>query len=209
MNIYISKSDLPNANLADDARLYAGKGWLALVLEAMPIIGSAPIMAIREDAGQLRIELGKAEPDVRQKIEAIQARSAHVCEVCAAPGSLRHELKEGKPAGWHRTRCADHVDTRTSSWEMPRISQEPSTADLSRCMTAGQFIEILSKHPAGLPVLVEGYETGFDEIHKIQIVQSAVNPDAEEWDGQYQPVEQGTDCLLILGRRDSRRNEKK
>lgn len=206
VNIYIQKTDLPNANITDDARLYAGKGWLALVREALKSIGAAQITAIREDSGLLRIELANASDSARSAVKLIQLKSANVCEICGAPGSLRHELKGGKPAGWHRTRCADHIDTRTSSWEMPRISQEPSTADLSRCMTAGQLIEMLAKHSADTPVLVEGYETGFDEIHKIEAIEAAVNPDSEEWDGQYQPADKGTDCLLILGRRDSRRN---
>ena len=112
---YIQKEDLPGANFAHDARLYAGHGWLNLVRQAMEVIGSSPIHAIREDAGLLRIELGRPTPEQRETIREIQVRSAHVCEICGASGSLRFEgLKKGQPAGWHRTRCDEHVDTRTS-----------------------------------------------------------------------------------------------
>lgn len=205
-NTYIQKSDLPTANFTDLARLYAGKGWLSLVQEAMPDIGTALICAIREDSGLLRIELASTYTDMRkQAIQLAQLKSAKTCEICGEPGSLRHELKNGKPAGWHRTRCDQHIDTRKSSWEMPRRAKEPSSADLSTCMTAGQLIEILKNHPEDTPVLVEGYETGFDEIHKVQTIAAEVNQDAEEWDGQYQSAEKGSPCLFIVGRRDSYR----
>lgn len=209
VNFYIQKTDLPNANIADDARLCAGEGWIALVREVLENIGSATITAIREDAGLLRIELANATAEAKNFVKHIQLKSANVCEICGALGSLRHELKDGKPAGWLRPRCAEHIDTRTSRWEMPRISKEPSTANLSNCMTAGALIEILGKHPADLPVLVEGYETGFDEIHKVQAATAAVSLDAEDWEGQYHPAEQGTACLLIIGRRDSYRSATK
>lgn len=113
---YIQKEDLPAASFAPDARLYAGDGWLALAREAMAVIGSSLIHAIREDAGLLRIELGRPTPEQCETIREIQTRSAHVCEICGEPGSLRFEgLKNGQPAGWHRTRCDLHTDTRTMS----------------------------------------------------------------------------------------------
>jgi hypothetical protein len=112
---YIQKDDLPTASFTLDARLYAGQGWLNLVREAMAVIGSSPIQSIREDAGLLRIELGRPTPEQIETIREIQARSAHVCEICGDPGILRYEgLKNDKPAGWHRTRCDQHVDERTS-----------------------------------------------------------------------------------------------
>jgi hypothetical protein len=205
MNIYIKKTDLPTANIADDARLYAGRGWIALVQEAVTVICSAQIRAIREDAGLLRIELANATTEQRAQVKAIEAKSASMCEICGEPGSLRWEgLKDGKPAGWHRVRCDLHVFTRTSSWPvMPRISKRPSTADLSSCITVSQLTEILKQYPADMPVLVVGYETGFDEIHKVQTVAAAVNPEAEDWDGQYELADPGTACLLILGRQDT------
>jgi hypothetical protein len=113
--IYIQKEDLASANFAPDARLYAGRGWLALVREAMSVIGTSTIQAIREDAGLLRIELSRPTPEQAQAIRAIEARSAHVCEICAEPGTLRFDgLKNGQPAGWHRIRCDQHVNDRTS-----------------------------------------------------------------------------------------------
>ena len=87
-------------------------------------IGTALVCAIREDGGLLRIELASTYTGMRKKaIQLAQEKSAHICEICGEPGSLRHELKNGKPAGWQRTRCDHHIDTRTSSWLMPRIQE--------------------------------------------------------------------------------------
>lgn len=123
-NIYIHKSDLPTANFTDRPRLYAGRGWLPLVQEAMPDIGTALVCAIREDGGLLRIELASTYTDMRKMaIQLAQQKSALTCEICGEPGSLRHDEKNAKPAGWHRTRCDQHIDTRTSSWLMPRIQE--------------------------------------------------------------------------------------
>lgn len=217
MNTYISKSDLPSANFTDHPRLYAGRGWLPLIQEAMPDIGTALICAIREDSGLLRIELASTYTSMRKDaIELAQEKSARICEICGEPGSLRHDEKAGKPAGWHRTRCDQHIDTRTSGIAnvmgmgiTNAIGRDPALSDIRKAMTAGQLIEILSKYPSDLPVLVEGYETGFDEIHKVQTIEAEVNQDAEDWDGQYQPAEKGAACLLILGRRDSYRTAQK
>ncbi|MFZ2318674.1 MAG: hypothetical protein WAW12_02270 [Pseudomonas sp.] len=113
-NLYISAADLPAANLASNSRLYAGRGWLTLVHEAMIIIDGSEIVAIREDAGGLRIELTFGTPEQRSMIRGIEQRSLHVCEICGVAGELRYDgLVNGRPAGWHRARCEKHVDART------------------------------------------------------------------------------------------------
>lgn len=113
-NLYISAAELPAANLASDSRLYAGRGWLTLAHEAMTIIAGSEIAAIREDAGALRIELTRGTPEQRSVVREIEQRSLQVCEICGAAGELRYEsLKNGRPSGWHRTRCEKHIDTRT------------------------------------------------------------------------------------------------
>jgi hypothetical protein len=214
MNIYISKSDLPNANFTDHPRLYAGKGWLPLVLEAMPDIGTALICAIREDSGLLRIELASTYTSMRKEaIQLAEEKSAKTCEICGEPGHLRHELKNGKPAGWHRTRCDQHIDTRTSGITnvmgmsiTNAIGRDPALSDISKAMTACQLIEILSKYPSDLPVLVEGYETGFDQIHSIVPAKAIPNPENQEHDGEFEKDGEGSDCLIILGKSEYRRS---
>ncbi|WP_289931056.1 hypothetical protein [Pseudomonas aeruginosa] len=113
--LYISATDLPGANLAPDTCLYAGRGWLALVREAMVIIGDSKIQAIREDSGALRVEVVYSTPEQRAALREIEQRSLQVCEICGAIGELRHDgLKNDRPAGWHRTRCEKHIKTRTN-----------------------------------------------------------------------------------------------
>lgn len=78
-------------------------------------------------------------------------------------------------------------------------------SDIRKVMTAGQLIEILKKHRADLPVLVEGYETGFDPIHSIVPAKAIPNPQNQDYDGEYEKDGQGSDCLLILGKSEYRR----
>ena len=113
---YIENTHISTANLYSAVRLYAGRGWLSLVREALALIGDSTVMAIREDAGALRIELDNSTAEQRAALVEISQRSLTVCEVCGEPGLLRFEgVKAGIPAGWHRTRCDQHVDTRASS----------------------------------------------------------------------------------------------
>ena len=113
-NLSISAADLPAANLASNSRLYAGCGWLTLVHETMITIGGSEIVAIREDAGGLRIELRFGTPEQQSMMREIEQRSRHVYEICGVAGELRYDgLVNGRPAGWHRARCEKHVDTRT------------------------------------------------------------------------------------------------
>lgn len=114
---YITREDLDGFNLSPDVRIYAGRGWLPLVLSAKPVVGNAVVVAVREDAGALRIELGSGGLLQRREwLAELQNASLSVCEICGAPGELRYEgLKNTRPAGWHRTRCNDHADVRTKS----------------------------------------------------------------------------------------------
>lgn len=121
MATIITAGDLPGVNLPADVRLTAGRGWLALVREALAAIGDSEIVAIREDAGALRIELahrrpGRSTPEQRAALREIAQRSLSVCEICGAGGRLRYDgLKAGRPAGWHRSRCDLHANTRTDT----------------------------------------------------------------------------------------------
>lgn len=116
-NFYITREDLAAFTLALDVRIYAGRGWLPLVLSAKTIIGDSVVAAVREDAGALRIELNRCSPPQREWLAEVEAASRMVCEICGKPGQLRFEgLKNGQPAGWHRTRCDEHIDAHTKSF---------------------------------------------------------------------------------------------
>ena len=79
-------------------------------------------------------------------------------------------------------------------------------------MTAEELIEQLQKLPPETPVLVEGYETGFDGIVDLTSEQVVRYRHAQEWDGEYQapdrfshPETGALKAAVIRGRRGSRR----
>ncbi|MFB2765070.1 hypothetical protein [Marinobacter shengliensis] len=79
-------------------------------------------------------------------------------------------------------------------------------------MTAEELIARLEALPPDTPVLVEGYETGFDDIVEFTSEQVVRYRHAQEWDGEYQTLDrfssQETGALqaaVIWGRRGHRR----
>jgi hypothetical protein len=75
-------------------------------------------------------------------------------------------------------------------------------------MTADELIKQLQKLPPDTPVLVEGYETGFDDIVELRSVQVFRFRKAAEWDGEYQTPDNFTGsgsrpspAAAFLGRR--------
>lgn len=114
MAILITPADLPGADLAADVRLSVGRGWLPLILNTLPELVDLKILAIREDAGALVIDTTRGSEAQRERLDKIRAASLHVCELCGLPGELVYEgTKDGRPLGWHRTRCVAHRDWRT------------------------------------------------------------------------------------------------
>jgi len=79
-------------------------------------------------------------------------------------------------------------------------------------MTAEELIAQLQELPPETPVLVEGYETGFDDIVELTPEQVVRYRHAQEWDGEYQTPDRFSNpeigvrqAAVIRGRRGSRR----
>lgn len=79
-------------------------------------------------------------------------------------------------------------------------------------MTAEELIERLKALPPEMPVLVEGYETGFDEVVELTSERVVWYRHAQEWDGEYQvpdrfsnPKNGVRQAAVIRGRRGNRR----
>ena len=74
-------------------------------------------------------------------------------------------------------------------------------------MTAEELIERLKTLPPETPVLVEGYETGFDDIVEIRQRQAVRYRQAQEGDGEYQSADKFSgeqkivSAAVIYGRR--------
>lgn len=82
-----------------------------------------------------------------------------------------------------------------------------TTMDKKKMMTAGELLACLREFPDDMPVLVEGYETGWDSIADIRAASVVRELDPDDWDGEYQLVERdqaGQAVALIVGRRGDR-----
>jgi hypothetical protein len=69
--------------------------------------------------------------------------------------------------------------------------------------TVKELIEILQTFPGELPVLVSGYETGYECFYSPYVIDLVRHPDNMYWDGEYQQPGDGEAAELsaiILGR---------
>lgn len=78
-------------------------------------------------------------------------------------------------------------------------------------MTVGELIKRPQQLDPEMPVLVEGHETGFDDIASIEPVSVFAFPDAPGWDGEYQtpagfthdePTHATHEAMALIGRRE-------
>jgi hypothetical protein len=73
-------------------------------------------------------------------------------------------------------------------------------------MTVKELIERLSVEDPHLRVVVQGYETGYDELEKIRFVQITANPSKNEkrWEGEFDEAElvtENTEVALCFFRK--------
>ncbi|MCD6175757.1 MAG: hypothetical protein J7K65_08360 [Planctomycetes bacterium] len=59
--------------------------------------------------------------------------------------------------------------------------------------TVGELIEILKSMPQDLPVVVSGYESGYENFHQPSIMTMKHQPDNPYYDGQFQRVNEEND----------------
>ena len=75
-------------------------------------------------------------------------------------------------------------------------------------MTVAELIRILARHPAGLRVVVNGYEEGYDDLSPGQVsrFKIALNTGQHQWEGEHGEPDGGTPDdvevveALVLGR---------
>lgn len=143
MGLLITRADLPGAGLAADVRLSAGRGWLPLILEALDDLEGLRIQAIREEAGALVIDTHRPSAAQRERLAEVHAASLYVCELCGQAGELVYEVdKDGRPVGWHRTRCPAHRDWRTCAPFPP--GQARGLLDSETEATARRFLGLIA-----------------------------------------------------------------
>ncbi|MEZ5072700.1 MAG: hypothetical protein R2751_17505 [Bacteroidales bacterium] len=63
--------------------------------------------------------------------------------------------------------------------------------------TVGELIEILKQYPNDLPVLVSGYENGYENFYPPTVKKVKHFPKNKYWDGEFQENENGSDALIL------------
>lgn len=63
--------------------------------------------------------------------------------------------------------------------------------------TVGELIEILKQYPENMPVVVSGYENGYENFHHPFVKKVVHQPENTYYDGQFQLDENGTEVLLF------------
>lgn len=129
-DLHITLADLPGAPLRLITPISAGRGWLHLVREALAALPpTVDVLQIKEKYGGLRIVTVPVTAELHYAVRLIEQRSLQVCEICGAEGHLWHDGDPGQPAGWLRTRCEKHINTRTSG-SAPLLNQIGALEDL-------------------------------------------------------------------------------
>ncbi len=63
--------------------------------------------------------------------------------------------------------------------------------------TVGELIKILQQYPDDMPVVVSGYENGYENFYHPFVKKVKQMPDNPYYDGQFQPDDEGTEVLLL------------
>lgn len=63
--------------------------------------------------------------------------------------------------------------------------------------TVGELIIVLQQYPADMPVVVSGYENGYDNCYQPFVKRVKHMPENQYYDGQFQLDENGSEVLLL------------
>jgi len=63
--------------------------------------------------------------------------------------------------------------------------------------TVGDLIKILQAYPEDMPVVVSGYEGGYENFYSPVVKKVVHQPENPYWDGQFQPDDHGTEVLIL------------
>ena len=63
--------------------------------------------------------------------------------------------------------------------------------------TADELIKIFQQYPEDMPVVVSGYENGYENFYHPYIIKVKHLPENFYWDGQFQLDDNGTEVLLL------------
>lgn len=63
--------------------------------------------------------------------------------------------------------------------------------------TVGELIKILKQFPENMPVVVSGYEGGYENFYHPIVIKVKHFPENPYYEGQFQLDENGTEALLL------------
>jgi len=63
--------------------------------------------------------------------------------------------------------------------------------------TVGELMQILQQFPEDMPVVVSGYENGYENFYHPMVLKVMPYPENPYYDGQFQPDEEGTAVLIL------------
>jgi hypothetical protein len=63
--------------------------------------------------------------------------------------------------------------------------------------TVGELIEVLKEYPQDMPVIVSGYESGYENFYLPFVQKVRHIPENMYWDGEFQIDENGIDALIL------------
>jgi len=63
--------------------------------------------------------------------------------------------------------------------------------------TVGELIQILQQYPDDMPVVVSGYENGYENFYHPIVKKIIRLPENPYWDGQFQLDDNGKEVLLL------------
>ena len=63
--------------------------------------------------------------------------------------------------------------------------------------TVGELIEILKEYPIDMPVIVSGYENGYENFYHPTVQKVEHLLENMYWDGEFQIDENGVDALIL------------
>lgn len=79
-------------------------------------------------------------------------------------------------------------------------------------MTVQELIDHLRQLPPDHPVLVEGYENGWDSLLRLELGHVTQQIPVEDWDGEFERLsaerQDSSQVVLLVGRRGHRRAAK-
>ena len=97
---------------------------------------------------------------------------------------------------------AEPVEATTAITKTPKADPDGEPMPIinevvAPTFTIAQLITELQKYPQDMPVLVSGYENGYENFYHPYVIKVSHFPDNSHWDGQFQLDDKGTEVLLL------------